>query len=67
MAYKPLPITVAKELLYLVKVMNEAITLNSPKTLSEAKLMLSNFEVITSEAISEAEAALAPASMPAAA
>lgn len=58
MAYKPLPVTVARELLYLVKVMHEAIVLNPPKTLSEAKLMLSNFEVITSEAISEAEAAL---------
>ena len=60
MAYKPLPITVAKNLLYLIKVMNEAIRLSPPKTFSEAKLMLNNFEVITSEAISEAESALEP-------
>jgi hypothetical protein len=64
MAYKPLPITIARNLLYLVKVMNEAIHLNHPKSLSEAELMLSNFEVITSEAIREAEAAL-PAEAPA--
>jgi len=60
MAYKPLPITTAKKLLYIVSVMNEAIKLNPPKTLSEANLLLSNFEVITSEAIREAESELAP-------
>ena len=58
MAHKPLPITTAKNLLYLLKVIHEAIVLNSPKTLSEAKLLLSNFEVITSEGIKEAEDAL---------
>jgi hypothetical protein len=42
------------KLLYLVKVMNEAIKLNEPKTLGEAKLLLGNFEVITSNAIEEA-------------
>ena len=60
MTYRPLPITVAKNLLYLTRVMNEAIRLAPPKTFREAKLLLSNFEVITSEATSEAEAALAP-------
>jgi hypothetical protein len=60
MDLKPLPITTAKKLLYLITVIHEAVRLNPPKTLSEARLMLSNFEVITSEAISEAEEALAP-------
>lgn len=60
MAYKPLPVTVAKHMLYLLKVMHEAIVLNPPKSMSEAKLMLRNFEIITSEGIKEAEAALAP-------
>ena len=62
MIHKPLPITTAKNLLYLMKVMHEAIVFNSPKTLSEAGLMLSNFEVITSDAVKEAEAALEPTS-----
>jgi len=31
MAYKPLPILTAKKLLYLIKTMNEALTLNSPR------------------------------------
>ena len=56
--HKPMPITVAKKLLYLIKVMNEAINCNPPKTFSEAKLMLDTFEVITSEGIAEAEADL---------
>jgi hypothetical protein len=60
MAHKPLPIVTAKNLLYLLKVINEAIVLTPPKTLSDARLMLSNFEVITSEAIKEAESALEP-------
>jgi hypothetical protein len=62
-SHKPMAITTAKNLLWLMKVMHEAIVLNSPKTLSEAKLMISNFEVITSEAIIEAEDALAPAAV----
>ena len=41
-----------------MKVMHEAIVFNSPKTLSEARLMLSNFEIITSEAVKEAKDAL---------
>jgi|tagenome__1003787_1003787.scaffolds.fasta_scaffold20887243_2 hypothetical protein len=61
MTHKPLAITVAKNLLYLMKVMNEAIRLNRPKTFSAAKLMLHNFETITSEAIAEAEFDLVPA------
>ena len=60
MVHKPLPITTAKNLLYLLKVMHEAIVFNSPKTLSEARLMLRNFEIITSEGIKEAEDALEP-------
>jgi len=57
MTYK-LPIVVANKLLYCVKCMNEAIKLNPPKTFSEAKLLLNTFEVITSEAIAEAESEL---------
>ena len=49
MSYKPLPITVAKNLLYLFKVMHEAIVVNPPKTFSDARLMLHNFEIITSD------------------
>jgi len=60
MAYKPLPILTAKKLLYFIKTMNEALTLNSPRTLSEAKLLLATFEVITTEAIKEAEDELGP-------
>jgi hypothetical protein len=41
------------KLLYLIKVINEAINRNPPKTLSEARLLLNNFEVITSKAIEE--------------
>jgi hypothetical protein len=52
MTYKN-PLTTVSKLLYLIKVINEAINRNPPKTLSEANLLLSNFEVITSEAISE--------------
>jgi hypothetical protein len=47
------PLSTVSKLLYLVKVMNEAIKLNDPKTLGEAKLLLGNFEVITSNAIEE--------------
>lgn len=60
MAHKPLPITTAKNLLYLLKVIHEAIVLCPPRTLSEAMLLLSNFEIITSEGIAEAEDALGP-------
>ena len=60
MAHKPLPITTAKNLLYLLKVIHEAIVLNRPKTFSDAKLMLHNFEIITSEGIKEAEDTLEP-------
>ena len=48
------PLSTVSKLLYLVKDMNEAIKLNEPKTLGEAKLLLGNFEVITSNAIEEA-------------
>jgi hypothetical protein len=52
MIYKN-PLTTVSKLLYLVKVMNEAIKSNHPKTLTEAKLLLRNFEVIAENAISE--------------
>jgi hypothetical protein len=58
---KPLSITTAKKLLYIVNVMNEAIKLRLPTTFEEAKLILSFFEAITSEAIIEAEDELGPA------
>jgi len=58
---KPLPITTAKKLLNIVNVMNEAIKLRLPTTFEEAKLILSFFEAITSEAIIEAEDELGPA------
>ena len=52
MTYKN-PLTTVSKLLYLIKVINEAINRNPPKTLSEARLLLNNFEVITSKAIEE--------------
>ena len=63
MAYKPLPIKVAKDLLYLMKVMHEAIVLSRPKRMSEARLMLHSFEMICEEGIKEAEEALEPAAI----
>jgi hypothetical protein len=50
-------IATVKRLLYLISVMNQALKSRpSPKTLSEAKALLATFEVITSEALAEAEA-----------
>jgi hypothetical protein len=52
MTYKN-PLSTVRNLLYLMKVLNEAVKLNPPETLSEAKLLLSNIGVIADNAVSE--------------
>ena len=60
MAFKIAPIITANKLLYVVKVMHETMIKRPPSTLAEAKLLLDTFEVITGEAVREAESDLAP-------
>jgi len=57
MAYKVPPASIAStasKLAYALKSIHEAASLNSPKTLSEAKLLLSTIEHVAGLAVSEA-------------